>query len=178
LETISHAYDSITGVLLRRSPHRDPFVTFCEISSSIQMRWCVEGLPLFFLFSQGNRFYYMADEGIWCWRVKISYHDLQLDYDFSNNSLKYYLRFVPLFHSKDGDTLVLRSSQEREAILYNWRDHRVERTSVTVHKTSIDVGTTSYLCWDFGKGFVESLIWICWILKVSSSSMVYLFEFM
>jgi len=97
----------------------------------------------------------------WTQFLKISYHDLQLNHDFRDDTLKYHLRFLPLFLSKDGDTLVLRSSLEREAILYNWRDNRVERTRVTVHKTSIDDGTRSSLCWNYAKGFVESLISIC-----------------
>jgi hypothetical protein len=81
--------------------------------------------------------------------------------DFSDNTLKYDLRFLPLFISNDGDTLLLDCSQEEEAIIYNWRDHRVERTGVSVHKTSIDDGNAGYLCWSFAKGFVESLISIC-----------------
>jgi len=100
-------------------------------------------------------------EESWTQFLKISYHDLQLEYDFSDRGCKYYLRFMPLFLSKDGDTLVLRSSLENEAILYNLRDNRVERTRITVHKTSIDDGTRSYLCWNYAKGFVESLLSIC-----------------
>jgi len=68
---------------------------------------------------------------------------------------------MPSFLSKDGDTLVLHSSLGNEGILYNLRDNRVERTRITVHKTSIDVGTTNLLCWNYAKGFVESLISIC-----------------
>jgi hypothetical protein len=98
-------------------------------------------------------------EESWTQFLKISYHDLQLYTGI--DSLKYHLPFMPLFLSKDGDTLVLRSSLEREAILYNWRDNKVERTRVTVHKTSIDDGTRSFLCWNFAKCFVESLISIC-----------------
>ncbi|KEH28793.1 putative F-box domain-containing protein [Medicago truncatula] len=107
--------------------------------------------------------WHMKEFGVeesWTQFLKISYHDLQLNYDFSAVTLKYHLQFLPVFLSKDGDTLVLSSSQEREAILYNWRDHRVERTGVTLHKTSFDDGNRSYLYWDFAKGFVESLIWI------------------
>jgi len=96
----------------------------------------------------------------WTQFLKISYHDLQLNYDFGFN-LKHYLRLFPLFLSNDGDTLLLSSSEEREAIIYNWRDHRVERTRVTVHKTSIDDGNKGCLCWSFAKDFVESLISIC-----------------
>jgi len=93
--------------------------------------------------------------------LKISYHDLQLNYDIGYHLLKYNLQFLPLILSNDGDTLLLYSSQEREANIHNWRDHRVERTGVSVHKTSIDDGNAGCLCWSFAKGFVESLISIC-----------------
>jgi hypothetical protein len=99
-----------------------------------------------------------GDDESWTQFLKISYHDLQLDYDFKE------IRFVPLFHSKDGDTPVFYRSQEQErdaTIIYNWRDNRVERTGVTVHKTSIDNGTYNFVDWYSAKGFVESLISIC-----------------
>ncbi|XP_045830237.1 F-box/kelch-repeat protein At3g23880-like [Trifolium pratense] len=97
----------------------------------------------------------------WTQFLKISYHDLQLNYDFSNGTLKYYLYFLPLFLSKDGDTLILYSSQELKVILYNWRDHRVERTEVEVRKTIIDDETYNHSCWQNANGFVESLTSIC-----------------
>jgi F-box interacting protein len=100
-------------------------------------------------------------EESWTQFLKISYHDLQLDYDFSIYTLKYHLQFLPLFLSKDGDTLILYSSEEREAIIYNWKDRRVEQTGVTVDKTIIYNGTNSYLSWDLSKGYVESLVSIC-----------------
>jgi hypothetical protein len=66
-----------------------------------------------------------------------------------------------LFLSKDGDTLVLSFIGESQAILYNWRDRRVERSGVSVHKIVIDDETYNELCWDDANGFVESLISIC-----------------
>ncbi|PNX87367.1 F-box protein, partial [Trifolium pratense] len=75
------------------------------------------------------------DEESWTQFLSISFHDLQLNCDFSNEMLKYYFSIRPLFLSKDGDTLVLHSHAEEHAILYNWRDHRVERSGVSVHKT-------------------------------------------
>ena len=96
----------------------------------------------------------------WTQFLKISYHDLQSKYDFRFPLL------TPLFLSKDGDTLILRNDKEREAIIYNWRDQRVERTGIIVRKTSIDYGTKnsfieSTLILELAKGYVESLISIC-----------------
>ncbi|CAJ2656130.1 unnamed protein product [Trifolium pratense] len=102
-----------------------------------------------------------GDQESWTQFLKISFHDLQLNYDFSNKMRKYHIYIRPLFLSKDGDTLVLRSHTEEQAILYNWRDHRVERSRVSVHKTVIDDETYDQLYWDDANGFVESLISIC-----------------
>ncbi|GAU18604.1 hypothetical protein TSUD_124350 [Trifolium subterraneum] len=94
-------------------------------------------------------------EESWTQFLKINYHDLQLNYCFSNDY------FLPLFLSKDGDTLILYGSQERQLFLYNWRDHRVERIGVNVHKTIIDDGTHNNSRWNLADGFVESLTSIC-----------------
>jgi F-box interacting protein len=102
-----------------------------------------------------------GDEESWTQFFKISFHDLQLDCDFSDNMLKYSFHIMPLFLSKDGDTLVLSFIGESQAILYNWRDRRVERSGVSVHKIVIDDETYNELCWDDANGFVESLISIC-----------------
>ena len=101
-----------------------------------------------------------VEEESWTQFLKISYQNLQLDYDFSWNTLKYHLRFIPLLLDEDGDTLTLHSNdnEEREAILYNWKDNRVVQTGVTVHKTIIDNRTNNYLCWHLAKGHVESLV--------------------
>jgi F-box interacting protein len=128
---------------------------------------CVLGDCLCFSYSHKETdfiIWQMKEYGVeesWTRFLKISYHDLQLDYDFSNDSLKYHLRLVPLFLSEDGDTLILHSTQESKTIVYNWRDNRVERTGVTVHKTSIDDETINRIYWEMAKGFVESLISIC-----------------
>jgi hypothetical protein len=102
-----------------------------------------------------------GDEESWTQFFKISFHDLQLDCDFSDNMLKYSFHIMPLFLSKDGDTLVLSFIGESQAILYNWRDRRVERSGVSVHKIVIDDETYNELCWDDANGFAESLISIC-----------------
>ncbi|GAU13868.1 hypothetical protein TSUD_261950 [Trifolium subterraneum] len=102
-----------------------------------------------------------GDEESWTLFLKISFHDLLLNFDFSDEMLKYHLYIMPLFLSKDGDTLVLHSIGERQAILYNWRDRRVKKTGVSVHKTVIEDETHVELLWPFANGFVESLISIC-----------------
>jgi F-box interacting protein len=103
-----------------------------------------------------------GDEESWTQFLKISFHDLQLDCDFSNEMRKYHFYIRPLFLSKyGGDTLVLESIREGQTILYNWSDRRVKKSGVSVHKTVIDDGTYNNLYWHLANGFVESLISIC-----------------
>ncbi|GAU13867.1 hypothetical protein TSUD_261940 [Trifolium subterraneum] len=102
-----------------------------------------------------------GDEESWTQFLKISFHNLQLNCDFSHETQKYQFYIRPLFLSKDGDTLVLYSIEETQAILYNWRDRRVKKTGVIVHKTVTDDETYDDLYWDFANGFMESLISIC-----------------
>ncbi|CAK8542447.1 unnamed protein product [Lathyrus sativus] len=87
-------------------------------------------------------------EDSWTQLFKISYQNLQIDYDI-NDDTKFYFKLMPLLLSKDGDTLVLKSNKEYQAILYSWRDNRVERT-----KISRDGG----ICWQSFKGYAESLV--------------------
>ncbi|XP_058732563.1 F-box/kelch-repeat protein At3g23880-like [Vicia villosa] len=91
-------------------------------------------------------------EESWIQFLKISYHVLGLDYDIS---------FLPLFLSKDGDTLGLCSSQNEVAILYNLRDNSMRRIEVKVHKTIIDGKTRNSLYLSLAQGYVESLISVC-----------------
>ncbi|XP_058732562.1 F-box/kelch-repeat protein At3g23880-like [Vicia villosa] len=91
-------------------------------------------------------------EESWIQFLKINYHILGLDYDIS---------FLPLFLSKDGDTLGLCSSQNEVAILYNLRDNSMRRIEVKVHKTIIDSKTHNSLYLSLAQGYVESLISVC-----------------
>ncbi|XP_058779736.1 F-box/kelch-repeat protein At3g23880-like [Vicia villosa] len=88
-----------------------------------------------FIIWQMNKF---GVQDSWTQFLKISYHNLQIDYDYSDEDMKYNFELVPLFLSKDGDTLVLESSQEHPEILYNWRNGRVERTKITATTTITD----------------------------------------
>ncbi|KAI5428564.1 hypothetical protein KIW84_033527 [Lathyrus oleraceus] len=81
----------------------------------------------------------------WTQFLKISYDNLQIDYDYSNEDIKYEFELVPLYLSKDGDTLVLKSSQEYPEILYNWRNDRVERTKITATTTVTDDRTVHHV---------------------------------
>ncbi|KAL5072769.1 hypothetical protein RYX36_011753 [Vicia faba] len=91
-------------------------------------------------------------EQSWIQFLNISNHIVGLDHNIS---------FLPLFLSKDGDTLVLCSSQNEVAILYNLRDNSMQRIEVKVHKTIIDDKTHNSLYLSLAQGYVESLISIC-----------------
>ncbi|CAL5210722.1 unnamed protein product [Lathyrus oleraceus] len=78
----------------------------------------------------------------------------------SSNNLQH-CSFLPLFLSKDGDTLVLCSCHDEEAILYNLRDDSMQRIEVKVHKTIIDDETCNWLKLTLAQRYVESLISIC-----------------
>lgn len=66
-------------------------------------------------------------EDSWAQFFKISYHNLQIDYDYNDKYIKYHYQLKPLFLSKDGDSLISRSSLKSQEIIYNWRDNRVKR---------------------------------------------------
>ncbi|KAI5428567.1 F-box/kelch-repeat protein At3g23880 [Lathyrus oleraceus] len=93
----------------------------------------------------------------WTQFLKISYYSLQIDYDYSDQNLQYHFELVPLFLSKDGDTLVLKSSQEHQEILYNWRNNRVVRTDITARKTITDDRTIDFVSCS-AIGYFESLL--------------------
>jgi len=70
----------------------------------------------------------------------------------SINGLICFLSYlVPLHLSEDGDTFILASSLEDQAIIYNKRNNRVERTRIT-----------NSICWFSVKDYVESLASTCW----------------
>jgi len=58
---------------------------------------------------------------------------------------------LPLYLSTDGDTLILANSEDDRAIIYNWRDARVERIKIS-----------NKLCWFSTMDYVESLVSTCW----------------
>ncbi|CAI8613205.1 unnamed protein product [Vicia faba] len=89
----------------------------------------------------------------WTRFLKISYQNLEISNDLVR---KYNFHLMPLFLSND--TLVLMNRQESQAILYNWRDNRVKRTNIIVGSGITDHVTSSFLNWEFVKGYVESLV--------------------
>ncbi|CAK8542443.1 unnamed protein product [Lathyrus sativus] len=94
----------------------------------------------------------------WTQFLKISYHNLQVNYDYSDDGYMYIFDIVPMILSEDGDTLILRCSQEiSQAILYNWRNNRVERTNITARKTGTDDTTVDYPLYA-AENYFESLV--------------------
>ncbi|XP_058741968.1 F-box/kelch-repeat protein At3g23880-like [Vicia villosa] len=91
-------------------------------------------------------------EDSWTQFVKISYYNLQIDYDYSDETTKYKFQLIPLLLLEDDDTIMLRSTQEPQAILYNWRDNRVKRIKVNVSRKRY------YLLSDSVQDYVESLV--------------------
>jgi hypothetical protein len=81
-------------------------------------------------------------EESWTQFLKISYHNLKIDYHSKNE-----LNILPLCLSEKNDTLVLKKKSQNEAILYNWRDNRAQ----WIDKP-----------WRFiGLNYVESLVSYC-----------------
>ncbi|KEH22599.1 F-box protein interaction domain protein [Medicago truncatula] len=68
-------------------------------------------------------------EQSWTQFLKISFQNLLGDDRFSDRIYCPYFMF-PLWLSKNGDTLLLANTIKDQAILYNLRDNRAERTSV------------------------------------------------
>ncbi|XP_058732567.1 F-box/kelch-repeat protein At3g23880-like [Vicia villosa] len=100
-------------------------------------------------------------EESWIQFLKISYHVLQLYYDFSYN----HFQLLPMVLSKDGDSLILCSNAmdgvNGGAIIYNCKDNSVQKIRVNVKKTITDDESRNILYLDLAVGYVESLISIC-----------------
>jgi len=100
-------------------------------------------------------------EDSWTQLLKISYHDLLIDYDFSfDGGTMFCFQLAPLFLSEDGDTLVLQSDLESQTILYNRRDNRTKQTKIIGSRTTADNRTSDYdvVYLDEAKDYVESLV--------------------
>ncbi|AES80285.2 F-box/kelch-repeat protein At3g23880 [Medicago truncatula] len=98
-------------------------------------------------------------EDSWTQFLRISYHSLQIDYDYSFEYTKYKFQLVPLLLSEDGDTLIMKCSQEHQAILYNRRCNTVERTNITTSRRTItDDRSGDHVNWEWIKNYVESLV--------------------
>ncbi|CAL5192231.1 unnamed protein product [Lathyrus oleraceus] len=110
----------------------------------------------------------------WTQFLKIGYHNLQIDYDYSDEDIKYYFQLMPMFISKDGDTLVIKSSHEHQEIIYNWSNDRVERTKMTRRKAVTDDQTVeivdSVSC--SPRGYFESLVSVFWNNKTDRQDLI------
>jgi len=96
---------------------------------------------------------YGAEES-WTQFLKISYQHLQVNYDLAPS-----FQLLPLLLFEDANTLILRSCQENGAILYNWRDNKVERTNITASKAiTNNYRTSNQVIWSSTSNYVESLV--------------------
>ncbi|GAU14944.1 hypothetical protein TSUD_47380 [Trifolium subterraneum] len=98
-------------------------------------------------------------EDSWTQFLNISFQNLQVEYNFRLPQHRYYFQLVPLLLSENGDTLVLTSIVDSNAILYNLSDNRVERTKFTAGRLITSSRSTSNrTCWYMAMDFVESLV--------------------
>ncbi|XP_073221946.1 F-box/kelch-repeat protein At3g23880-like [Cicer arietinum] len=85
-------------------------------------------------------------EESWTQFFKISYQNLQVN-TFGWGVMYLRLFLFPLCFSENGDTLILASNKEKQAILYNLRDGTATRTIVT-----------NNIKWYISKDYVESFV--------------------
>ena len=83
-------------------------------------------------------------EKSWTQLVNVSYHNLRIQ------CLEDDFMLLPLFASKNDCVLIIGIDYELQAILYNWRDNRVQRTEMPKN-----------ICWAYAKYYVESLVSPC-----------------
>ncbi|RHN66471.1 putative F-box domain, galactose oxidase/kelch, beta-propeller, F-box associated interaction [Medicago truncatula] len=85
----------------------------------------------------------------WIQFLKISFQDLQIDYGISD-LLEYgsQLFLFPLYLSESDNTLIMASNQPSHAIIYNWRDKRVDQIK------SLD----NVIMWFQTRDYFESLV--------------------
>lgn len=79
-------------------------------------------------------------EKSWTQLINVSYQHLQIDRDA-------YHPLLPLCTSEDGDVVVLANNGDFEAILYYWKNRRVERIDIPNNKIWMDA-----------KDYVQSLV--------------------
>jgi hypothetical protein len=93
----------------------------------------------------------------WTQLFRIEYVNLQLHNLSISNDMDLFrymeckIPLLPLYVSKNGDTLILTSDEEKGVIIYNRRDKRVERTRIS-----------NKICWPSTFDYVESLVPTLW----------------
>ncbi|XP_058761572.1 uncharacterized protein LOC131634963 [Vicia villosa] len=84
----------------------------------------------------------------WTQFLNISCVDLQNHHEYQRFGYEYLLH--PLWLSKNDGTIILASSHEEQAFLYNWRDNSVIKTRITNH-----------VLWMFSHNYIETLVPTC-----------------
>ncbi|XP_058739927.1 F-box/kelch-repeat protein At3g23880-like [Vicia villosa] len=132
-------------------PHRAPIIGV--LGDCLCFSYCYKETD--FIIWQMKEF---GIQDFWTQFLKISYHSLQIHYDYSDENAKYHFYFVPLFFSEDGDTLILHCSREgSQDIIYNQRNNTVKQTKITATKTITDDRIGDPCCCSV-KGYFESLV--------------------
>ncbi|XP_058739912.1 F-box/kelch-repeat protein At3g23880-like [Vicia villosa] len=140
-------------------PPRPPVI--CVLGDCLSFSYCSK--ETHFIIWQMKKF---GVQDSWSQFLKIGYHNLQIEYDYSDEYLKFYFELVPLFLSKDGDTLVLTESPQYKEFLYNWRNDQVVRTKITASKTTTTTtGETSNLVLCSANGYFESLVSVFGVIR-------------
>ncbi|XP_058761576.1 F-box/kelch-repeat protein At3g23880-like [Vicia villosa] len=84
----------------------------------------------------------------WTQFLNINCMDLQIDHDYPRYGYEYLVH--PLCLSENDGTIILASSHDEQALLYNWRDNSVEKTRITNH-----------VLWMFSLNYIETLVSTC-----------------
>ncbi|CAI8600048.1 unnamed protein product [Vicia faba] len=93
----------------------------------------------------------------WTQLFRIEYSNLQINNPPMEDDLIYlgymkcYVPLLPLYISKDGDTLILAHDEIDNAVIYNQRDRRVKRSI-----------NSNEICWFSAFDYVESLVSTHW----------------
>ncbi|CAL5192172.1 unnamed protein product [Lathyrus oleraceus] len=93
-------------------------------------------------------------QGSWTMLFKINYFDIQMhnprSLDINKSCSKIGTPLLPLYVSKNGDTLILANSEDDRAVIYNEREKRVKR-----------IRMENKLCWFSSMDYVECLVSPC-----------------
>lgn len=99
----------------------------------------------------------MADEESWTQFLKISCQNPS-DKGFIEDDGMHYCRVVLLLLAEDGDTLMLKSKGDKDAVLYYWKDNRKEQIKFTASRFITNNITREEVCGFWAMDYTESLV--------------------